>query len=235
VTNPIGHPDWQSYAQWRGPNFANLNVTALAGTTATVGTFAISHFASVYLLVQNVTGGGQVNLRFGETSSTIVANNGPSWQVFQGSSLVVTAPALGNFVQVTIDAPGGNSFVGDVFIIPTNTPTGKVSYPTVGNLVNALNDTVNAGANKDRQLPQLAEGNAYVFFNPQGVSGKLSLLIHALNDTGGVDFTAWRADVVTGITTATFIAPPRPLLARVNNADTVNHTYDMMVIVNGGN
>lgn len=235
MTNPIGHPDWQTYSQWRGPTFVNQSVTALANSTTVVGTFAVSHFASLVLYVKNVVGGGTISFQYSEDGTTFITGFGPSWRIWQGSAMNVTVPILGNFVRVVVSAPVANSFVGDITLVPTNVTVPRNQYQGSEMDVHASGVNIAAGGTSNFQLPAIAEGFAYARLDPLGVANQLSIIVYALSETGAGEYIVWRRDKVAAAVDGQFLAPQQSLLVQLVNADVVAHTCDMFAMVDVGN
>ncbi len=230
MTSSIGHPDWQTYANWRGPILYNSGLTLPANGSGILFTDAVSHFASLYLEVIGITGGCILEASFGATAATIRSSVVQAWVVQGASQLSAMFPVLGNFVQISAVQAGSAGCTANVFAIATNTPVTGTIYQATGNGVAADNEAIAAGATNAHQLGWVTEGEAYVFLDPLGSAGGLNVTVWALNQSGAHVFPIARWNGVTTILNQSFRTINYPIALEITNtAGAVQHMSYYMV------
>lgn len=217
MTSGVGHPDWQTYSNWRGPVLYNAGIVVPGGGSLTIGTWPVAHFASVYVELINQTGGCNVQARYGEAANAIRPSVVHLWNVEGNSQLSALIPALGNFVQLSATSAGVAGYTANGLVIPTNTAVDRVQYPAVGDWVAADTETVNAGATNRHDLGWVMEGEGWLFVDTLGSASGITVTIWARNPDGTVKFPVYRAFNVTAIINQEWTALNYPLSLEITN------------------
>lgn len=124
----VGHPDWQTYAGWRGaPLVSGFPATVAAGGSA-YGPFAIQNWAA--LTLRGVAQGQDLVYQLVFSADAAGANTVQTmeWGVTNGASVSVNVPALGPYVTLNILNIHAVSTSAVVFLLPTNIAAQSPQY-----------------------------------------------------------------------------------------------------------
>ncbi len=213
-----GHPDYQSYADWRGTIVTAQQYTVTIAVPVTVPG-NITNFASLLIRCTAPVGGVSVILQFFTDSGMATQVGSMAWTVSGGALLLANVPALGNFFTVQLTtAQAGNQTV-NLSILPNNLATSVTKYPKINNAVAGANVSLAAGATFTANLPQLGEGNGYAYFKPLDNTGNLDCRITELNEAGNGIFDLVSATAPLGAVTLQFMSSFRPVQLKVINKD----------------
>lgn len=235
MSSPLGHPDWQSYAQWRGPTYSDRSQPIPTSSNLVLGPFVTSHYASLYLNVSGATVGTTVSVTFGAVPDNLKAFKTLSWDIRSTDTLEVLVPIVSNYVWITVASDGIAGRSVFVHAFPTNVAVPRVQYPSVKNLIRAVTQSVPANGSITYNLPQVMEGPASLCIDPVGTANQLTALV-TMTDMNNVNIAVvYETFHVAGIVNAQFQAPAGPLKVQVLNDDVAAHNVDIFVMVNGGN
>lgn len=182
-----GHPDGQSYALWRGtPLFASSSV-AVSNGNPIIKSGLITNFASIRIRASTSPANGMtVNCQYFTDPTLIVPVGGYSWGVPTGMSLDVLAPALGNFVQVTVSTTTVAVFNIALAILGMNVGVSYPTYPFPTNDVESNSTSVAASSSLIVPLLFVMAGRCHFSFRDINSSTKLSFFVSVYNLDGTV-------------------------------------------------
>lgn len=229
-----GHPDGQSYAVWRGtPLFASASAPISNGNPIIV-TGLITNFASIRIRASTSPANGMtINCQYFTDPTLTVPVGGYSWGVPNGMSLDVLAPALGNFVQVTVSTTTVAVFDIALAVLGMNVGVSAPTYPFANNDVSATTVSVAASSSVIVPLLFVMAGRAHFWWRDITSSGKLSFFINALalNGVPGVGITTNAAPVTQ--VSGDFTIDATPLCVNISNSDTVAHSAGYFLSIDG--
>lgn len=232
MTGPgTGHPDWQSYANWRGMLFSVDSVTV--PTTGTdFGLFVTTNFAGLYVNAVCATGFGSLILSWYADTDGAELVQVDSYPMGPDTALEVIIPARGNAVDVFFDVQSPGSAILSLTVLPTNIAVGHTTFLTGPNWITDLNVSVaHSTAHTVNPVP-IVGGPAYVSFVPHDSAAKLTLDIFGLDNDGTKLVRVANYNLPAATVQAELIVPPLPLQYVVTNTDTVSaHVYDLGIIL----
>ena len=214
----MGHPDFQDPAVWRGPVTFGQAITVTTVSTTVVDT-EVTNFASVVITATPPTNGVTITCAFYTDSTKALLASFQSWTLSAGARLEVIVPSMANFLEVRVTtAQAGNQNLSLV-VLPTNLGVSRIAYPRTGNSTSALNQSIALSSSQAFVLPQVIEGEGYLYANPLDASAKLNLTVRHLAQDG----TALsKIAQVTGLAAAQdleFLTSTNPVDVLVTNTD----------------
>lgn len=179
----MGHPDWQSYANWRGP-IVDIGTKIITSATPYAADAVETNYASLLVRVGTAfNNGGTASVTFYTDSTKTQQAGSFSWQLWD-CALQVIIPVLGNFAEFGLSTNNAGNQTFFVFIAPTNTTVDRPTYTSGFNQVEANSLVVPISSTSFFQLPDLIAGQVFLSATPSDATGKLNLKLVELDDTG---------------------------------------------------
>lgn len=232
MTGPgTGHPDWQSYANWRGMLFSEDAVTVpVTGTD--FGLFVTTNFAGFYVNAVCATGNGELILTWYADTAGTEEIQVDSYPMAADTALEVIIPARGNAVDVFFDVQSVGAATLSLTMLPTNIAPTHTTFLTGPNYVSDLNVSVAHSVAHTVNVVPIVGGPAYLCFVPHDSAAKLTLDIFGLDNDGTKLVRVGNYNLPAVTVQQELIVPPLPLQYIVTNTDTVSaHVYDLGIML----
>ena len=220
MTSPGGHPDWQDYANWRGPAFNASNVAvSLASPYSLIVTGTITNFNAIHIMVRNITGAGIVVLLNYQTGALVGQQK--EWRAIPGQSIDVILPTLGSTLVIQVTSFSAGTQHCDLQIVPVNSSVVKPEYQQTGNYVANSSLSIPASSSASFVLPSVMEGEGYLWAIEGDVANKINVSLNELDDTGAVTDAIFFIPGISGTipTVLRFQSGPRPIQINLVNTD----------------
>lgn len=183
MTTPQGHPDFQQYAQWRGPAIVAETASVTTASPLTESAY-VSSWASLQLMVSAPAGEGvAVNLSYYSDSTMAFLAAQHNWQVW-ASQLQVLVPVRAPYAVLTVSTRNAGTMTPTVYLAPTNVPAAKEVYPGGFGEVSSEFATIAASGSLIQLLPQVMTGYMTLMYRAFDASSSVSMTIDELDDTG---------------------------------------------------
>lgn len=227
---------WSNPQVWRGSLLQDNVSLPLAGNgNASLGPWDVTSFQSVYLQVSVATGNG-ANIRLYQNDAQ--GNNlaYKQWDVTAWTSLQVVVPLLGDQILLFIRNLNAGPVRLTVTVAPTNTGSGRISYPTAQNIC-ATPGFVTFPPNNIQwfQLPWIQPGPATVYFNPDGAASVFTCNVNTVDATNTDALQLFGIFKPGGAPTfQQLIIPDTPIQLKVQNTDAVNTYHCSALLIPGG-
>lgn len=225
----MGHPDWQTYPNWRGAPFVKESVIFPMGGTVR-GPFAVNNYQSIHVTAFCPADNMQLILRtFTDPTLTVQVEE---IDITFNAGLTVNAiiPLSANTLSVVIENTGLAGADLDYSITPVNIPVAKPTFYGVVNVISVNNDALAAGGTANFSLPYMEPGLAHLFLNPHDATGKLNFSVFAGSPTatGGLVYR----NIGPTVSDQRLIAlADRAYFIQVVNTDGAGpHTFDAALI-----
>lgn len=234
MTTPTGHPDYQAYAQWRGPSLYFANFSLVSGSPF-FEQLNVTNFASLDLYVNAFAGAGfTVQVGYFNDAGATQFTGGYKFVISQaGTTLQTCLPNLGNYVQVFISTAQAGTQTLSIGIGPNNTGATRPQYPLNTNVVEGVNVTIPASTTLTAYLPYIIEGDATVLLNPRNGAATTVLLVEEMTEANGVAGRLVDVPSMTGPVSAAFLTGTSQVRININNTDTAGHQYDYRLQATG--
>lgn len=216
----FGHPDWQAYANWRGTLAATAAVNYHTGTTV-IGTFNTTNYASVYVSAVGSSGSGELVLQWFADEAATMPTEAVTFNVTGITLFNAITPASGNAVTVSFN----NLLVPDVVfkfsLLPMNIPVGKTVFHVNPTGTGELEQLIGGGGTRTIAINQIMGGLAYVYFDPEGGSGKMAFKLYSIGEDGTRDARLCNFTNLAVPSQQLIILPSEPLSVDIINSDAV--------------
>lgn len=232
MTTPHGHPDSQSIV-----NTNSANLLGGPGTAYPVGhtlspVIPCASWGSLSVNFFPTAGQGQVFIRhWTDAAGTKTAGN-DSWPVNSLTNLNVRSPLRANYVQLDINVTSAGPLTANAIATLQSTTADKLSFPVGFQGVHDQSKTLAASTSVNYNPAFIAAGRAYLFFQPQDTSGKLSCIVYEA-DQAGVAFGILAKLVTTAPPVSQLLeVPDTALIVQVINSDAAAaHTFDLSLVI----
>lgn len=225
-----GHPDWQSYANWRGELFS-VDSSVIPTTGQDFGFFVTTNYAAIYVDVFCASGFGEMTLTW---YSDATGNNEiavDAYPMAADTSLTMIVPCRGNAVNIAFDVTSPGPATLSLTVLPTNTAPTHTTFFTGPTWIADVSMSVAHSTNRSMNAVPIVGGPAYLTFVPHDATGKLTLDVWGLDNDGTKIVRVGNYAATTVPVQTELILPPLPLQYIVTNTDTVSaHVYDLSII-----
>lgn len=231
----MGHPDWQAYANWRGPIIAAVAGFNLSAANPFHTEAVITNFATLFLNVgQPGAAGCQAKVTFYTDSTKTVTVTSSTWTLNTNCDLRCQIPALGNYMALDVTSSSVAAFPVTIFCLPSNLPVGSTRYTPALASVTGTAVSIPASGTRTDYLPHIAEGPVYAFMKDRVASGKLDFRVYLVNADATINDRLFAADGPITVITANLLGAKNGLATQIVNNDAVNaHTADFALIADG--
>lgn len=228
-----GHPDWQSYANWRG-TLATVPATHYHTGSTVIGTFITTNYASVYVSADGTSGSGLLTLQWYADEAATMPTEQVTFPVDGITAFNVLTPASGNAVRVSINNDLAPDVIFAFILLPMNIPVAKTVFHVDPWDTGELNRVVGASGSVTENITQIMGGLAHLYFDPQLGSGKMSFQLFSINEDGAQDLRLCNFTNLTVPSQQLVVLPSRPLQVVIANSDAVNgHSISWALVTTG--
>lgn len=229
-----GHPDDQTYANWRGPLLSAFSTYNLKNTTPVNVAGYVTNFQSLLLSVSIAGAAGyQITASWftDATQNILVATN--TWTVSASQQIQMLTPILGNYVTLaltTTSVPGFNINVG---FAPTNIAVPSTKYVNSGNINFITSFNVPANTSSIFPLQYVSEGRMHWYASDLAGSGKIQLRISMLTAAGTEAATIDQVNTLTTQANGDVTLPAQGVGIVFQNTDVVVHAVKFFIAADG--
>lgn len=235
TTPTTGHPDFQSYTQWRGPILFK-GAYSITSPQSTGSSGFVTNWASLLIRVVLTSGTG-VTVTVTYYDDQTLTNKAGTYQwicSFAPVTLSVVVPNLGNWAVVSISTGQAGANAGTAYVAACNLLVPGPRYQVTPNAASGFSVNIIAGATLSTLLPYVAEGNGTVFAQCSVATAPYTVEVDHLNEGANILDEPARVASVTGPQLLNYIASAYPLLLKITNNDAAAHTYTYHAQVLGG-
>jgi hypothetical protein len=228
------YPDYQGYANWRGPDLDATDHWALTASNPFSQAGYLTNYQSLMVsILPNGNEGGTLTLNWHTDATLAVGVHEDTWNIPSGVELAMMTPILSNYLTATVTTTSAVSGDTRIVIIPNNVAIPSTRYYAPANTLckNALNCPASSSA--FQVLPQISEGPAFLSFFDITSSTHLSAGIYLVNQDGTIGDYLFLIPAPVTAARQQFNAPAEGIAFQVNNGDTAGHTYSFSVTVDG--
>lgn len=225
----MGHPDWQTYPNWRGVPLVYTNQAFPVGNTS-FGLFAVQNYQSV--LVEVGISSDQCSILFefwADQAKTQIVDN-YNLILNAGTLVKLILPVPANFMDVIVRNTSANPESLLISVTPVNIPASRPMFFGNTNVISQSNVNLAANGVDTFQLPFIQPGLAHWFVNPHDATGKLTFALFAGSATqqGG---QVYRTDAPTAPDQRLIGLSDRAYFIQVTNNDgAAAHVFDVVLI-----
>ena len=227
-----GRADFQTTAQWFTPA-ASYASHAYPGTDTVIESRNVANWLAYKITVSCTAGAGIINVDLWTDATQTVNIRNYQYVVGSGTFVEVTVPIDGPYLTLSIDATDSGGATLSAITSLGNVPVPRPAFPNVTSFDSTNFATAPASQTVTFKLVDVVPGEAYVYFNDESFSGKLTFTLEGYDDNNALSFRVIMARLITGPFFARIITPPVPLAVRVQNTDTVSHQYSWYVARDG--
>lgn len=186
----MGHPDWQTYPNWRGLPLIQENTVFPNGPTER-GPFSVNNYQSALINVESSPDNMQMILQLFTDDTLSVLVDQITITFSAGLKVNCLIPLAASTLLVTIQNTSGGGAALDYTITPVNIPADKPRFYGIVNVISSTATSLPASTTANLLLPYMQPGLAHLFLNPHDATGKLNFSVFAGSPTarGGIVYS----------------------------------------------
>lgn len=230
MTGPgIGHPDWQAYAQWRGPLLVNQDIAVAANTTQTFGPFTVPNFGGLAVFLDAFFGGAVVHIDMSPDLNFVSDLQRTLFNIRSGNLADIVMDLPFPYVKVRVETIGlASEFDAHLAVAATNTVTPGLHWAGKGLPLSQLQKTIAPNTTDTINADDLYAGPATLFFEQTSATPSLTVSVVARKADGTDLLISARLRNPNGPQSVHLSLPPAPYKVTVQNTSgTLTQTYDM--------
>lgn len=225
-------PDWQQFPNAQSDNVfpaysQNLAPGVHLGTMLT----ALS-WSSLMLIVSPIAGACQVTVNhFADAAGTLNIDS-DTWGANATTTLIVRTPLRGKFVRIDINVTSGVNCNTETWANFLSQASDRISFPVSNQNLSDFDRVLAANGDVTYQVGEIAAGMAYFYLKPYDATGKLAVVIHAVDELGNPGQLIADFGKPTAIVDRLIVVPDVIIEVEIQNTDaTAAHTYDFSLTI----
>jgi hypothetical protein len=231
TTGGVGHPDWQSYSNWRGDFLYQNNAPMTEGANV-LGSFVTTNWATLHVELFPSDQDATIIFEWYADSAGTEDIDTDSIDVPKDQTVNVLMPCKGNLCEISVFNNGNADATMLVAIEPTNLAVNRRVYLDAPLTLGSPNQTINHGVTQFLSTGSVVSGPAYLDYVPHSTAGNVTVDVFGANSTGGLEHRIASLGKPTGEVFRQMIVPECILTVRlINGSATVNEVYDLGVTV----
>lgn len=226
------YPDWQTYPNAQSVNvFPAFNQTLAPGLHSTP-IIAAANWSSITIIVQPSAGAGQVQINHFADALGTQQIDSDMWRVNANTALVVRTPLRGTYVRIDITVTSAGNMTADTWASFLSATSDRISFPVSTQNVSDFAHTLAASGTATYNTGEIAAGFAQFYFKPYDATGKLNVVIHAVDELGNPSTLIADFGAPTTIAQQLIVVPDMIIQVEIDNTDAANpHEYDFSLTV----
>lgn len=226
------YPDWQTFPNAQSDNlFAAYSQNLTPGLHSTPVLPALS-WSSLIVIVDPSAGAAQVTVNhFADLAGTQPIDS-DTWPVNAATQLVVRTPLRGKYVRIDINVTSAGSLTAITWANYLSATSDRISFPVSNQNLSDFARAAAASADITYNIGEITAGTALFYFKPYDAAGKLSAVIHAVDELGNPGNLIADFGHPTAIVQQLITVPDVIIQVEVQNTDTTTaHTYDFSLTI----
>jgi len=215
-----GHPDYQEYAQWQGPNLAPAGtITFPPGITTIIPVTPVTQFAGTQIRCLGTGGRFRLIIRYWLDAAGTVSMGSDGFSINTTTGLLWTLHQNSPYFSIDLNNTGAGNATCVLWVNGTNIIAGRSFSPVVNNRFGATLLSVPASGNVQLTAPWIHSGWGWLSWTPQDSSAKLGAEVANVDEGGNVVAHLIDNIQTAGTFTALFQTAPDPVAVFINNSD----------------
>lgn len=233
MSTPMGFPDWQDYANWRGEILTDGAVSLGANSFTLLGPWVGQNYADIFILVDGDSGGATYTLEAARDAAFTSFFTIKRWNIWSTVLLHAVVPLLTDQVRLRVATPAANGVDATVIAAFTNNGQPRAQYINFNNRIITGSVTIAGGATNDQILPFIEPGQAVMHFNTAAAAGGLIPRIDELDSSGATVGPIYVNNAATGTVIEQVMLSDHTTRMRVSNTTGGNLTCNFSLIPQG--
>jgi hypothetical protein len=232
MTTPHGHSDWQQIVNTSSPNLLSGPGTVFPVGHNKTPVIPCANWGSITAEIRPTAGTGVLIINHWLDSAGTLSAGNDAWRVNTNTAVNVRSPLRATYVQLDTLVTSAGAMTADAQAFFQSTTADRLSFPVGFQGASDLAKTLAASASINYFPPFIASGRAWLWFNPNDASGKLSCVLYG-SDEKGIAFEVLAKLVTTTPPIAQLLeVPDAPLILQVINGDgAAPHTFDISLTI----
>lgn len=226
------YPDWQAFPNAQSDNvFSSYTQTLTPGVHSTA-VLPATNWASIIVIVGPSAGACQVTVNHFADAAGTQQIDSDTWPVNTTTFLIVRSPLRGRYVRIDVNVTSAGNLTAVTWANFLSTTSDRISFPVGQQNVSDFDRSLAANGTATYTPGEITAGYAQWYFKPYDTSGKLAVVLHAVDELGNPGQLLMDFGKPTAITPLLIVVPDLILQVEIQNTDTVSaHTYDFSLTI----
>lgn len=225
-------PDFQAFPNAQSDNvFVSFAQNLAPGAHPGAMLPALS-WSSLMVIVSPLAGACQVTVNhFADLAGTQQIDS-DTWPANATTTLIVRTPLRGKYVRIDIQVTSAVNLNTETWANFLSASSDRISFPVSTQNLSDFNHSLAANGDIKYDTGEIAAGMAYFYFKPYDATGKLAVVIHAVDELGNSGQLIADFGKPTAIVDRLITVPDLILEVEIQNTDTTAaHSYDFSLTV----
>lgn len=226
------YPDWQVFSNAQSTNlFPDFTQVLAPGVNDGTMIAALS-WSSLIIIAEAGDGAGQLTVtHFADEAGTLSIDS-DTWPVNSTTKLVVRTPLRGPYVRIDVNVTSAGNMTLFNWANFLSASSDRISFPVGQQNLSDFNHALAASGDITYTAGEITAGMAYFYFKPYDTTGKLAVVLHAVDELGNPAQLIADWGKPTALLHELITVPDLILQVEVQNTDaTATHTYDFSLTI----
>lgn len=226
------YPDWQTFPNAQSDNlFPSYTQTFTPGVHLGTVLPALS-WSSVMIIAGPSAGAGKIQITHFANAAATESIDSDTWDINASTRIVVRTPLRGKFIRIDYDVTSAGNMTVQNWANFLSASSDRISFPVSTQNLSDFAHALAASGTALYNSGEIAAGQAQFYFKPYDATGKLNVVLHAVDELGNPSTLICDFGAPTAIVQELIMVPDMILQVEVDNTDAANpHTYDFSLTI----
>lgn len=226
------YPDWQTFPNAQSDNlFPSFTQTFTPGLHTGTVLPALS-WSSIMVIAAPSAGAGKIMLTHFADAAATESIDSDTWDINASTRIVVRSPLRGKYVRIDYQVTSAGSMTVQNWATFLSASSDRISFPVSTQNLSDFAHTLAASGSALYNSGEITAGFALFYFKPYDATGKLNVVIHAVDELGNPSTLIADFGAPTATVQQLIVVPDMILQVEVDNTDAANpHEYDFSLTV----
>lgn len=226
------YPDWQTFPNAQSDNlFPSFTQTFTPGVHLGQVLPALS-WSSVMIIAGPSAGAGKIQITHFADSGATEPIDSDTWDINASTRVVVRTPLRGKFIRIDYDVTSAGNMTVENWANFLSASSDRISFPVSTQNLSDFAHALAASGTALYDSGEIAAGFALFYFKPYDATGKLNVVLHAVDELGNPSTLIADFGKPTTTVQQLIVVPDMILQVEVDNTDgAAAHTYDFSLTI----
>lgn len=225
-------PDFQVFSNAQSDNLFPSFTQVLAPGAHPGPVLPALSWSSLVIVVAPSIGAGQVQVNHFADAAGTQQIDSDKWPVNAATRLVVRTPLRGKYVRLDVTVTSAGNMTTETWANFLSASSDRISFPVSTQNLSDFARALAANGDVTYNIGEITAGHALFYFKPYDATGKLAVVLHAVDELGNPGQLIADFGTPTAIVQQLIVVPDLIVQAEVHNNDgAAPHTYDFSLTV----
>ena len=225
-------PDWQQFPNAQSDNlFPSYQQTLTPGVHTGTVIPALS-WSSLIIIASPTAGAAKLTVTHFADAAATQPIDSDTWPLNTSTRLVMRTPLRGKFIRIDYNVTSAGNLTVQNWANFLSASSDRISFPVSNQNLSDFAHVLAANGDKTYNIGEICAGMSLFYFKPYDTSGKLAVVIHAVDELGNTGQLIADFGSPTTLVQQLITVPDVIIQVEVHNNDgAASHTYDFSLTV----